>query len=641
VAVLDLNADRLIIRRIACVLGFILFLLPQAQAQAASGHGPDDPVSWAVGRIDQTGLADFDFHCRFLTPGLNADGGISDLPAFDQQIELEGKDEGSKNFGPHSKWVQSCRTVTDIQLIRILQRASYKGEITLEGFYLVPGDRENAMDFSNWDFDLRLKLANSIIDGPLLLNNAHFKSLSLDSIYVAGPVTAQYLTVDRGLDLTDLYFEVLLDLRNLDSPSFVQFADLTELPSRQKSTDGKGIRADHSHIGGSFSYGNSIKLHNSDFSNSVFGKWFSFKNVILSNGLQCRSCSVAGNIEFSSGSNLQNGDHDNLIDFSESSIGNDVVAECGVRIDNLILRDSLIGGSFLTLRIDRKQCTQFHRLDLSDATIGKQLDLSGLTGDSWISAGKDDESFIPLSLVNAKINSIADCKRAWPERFEIDGITFASIHPPYDSTCTAGVDDWIEWLNHNNPSFDGSQRSLLWWKFDRRVSFNPQPYTVFANYFQGEGDKEHADEIRYRSKFSEMEDDYRQRNWMPALGLTVLWIVAGFGIGKDAFFHLLGTLAGSIVLGVIIISRSPVIRKACWDREKWGIKTKYNLLWLIGACVERLLPIIELRKEFRDFFEDDASLTGFQKVFFIVYSFWGWLLGILILAVLSGLTQGS
>ena len=222
-------------------------------------------------------------------------------------------------------------------MIGILQGVSYKGEITLKGVYLVPGGRENTVDLSNWDFDLRLKLANSIIAGPLLLNNAHFKSLSLDSIYVAGPVTAQYLTVDRGLNITDLYFEVLLDLRNLDSSSFVQFADLTELPSLQKSKNGKGIRADHAHIGGTFSYGNSINLHNSDFSNSVFGKWFSFQDVTLSNGLQCRSCSVAGNIEFSSKSNLQNGDHDNLIDFSESSIGNDVAAECGARVDNLIL----------------------------------------------------------------------------------------------------------------------------------------------------------------------------------------------------------------------------------------------------------------------------------------------------------------
>ena len=306
-----------------------------------------------------------------------------------------------------------------------------------------------------------------------------------------------------------------------------------------------------------------------------------------------------------------------------------------------LLRDAVIGGSFLTLRIDQKQCTRFHRLDLSDASIGKQLDLSGLTRDSWISAGKDDESFIPLSLVNTKINSVADCKRAWPERFEIDGITFASIHPPYDSTCTAGVDDWIEWLNHNNPSFDGSWRSLLWWKFDGQVSFNPQPYTAFANYFQGEGDKERADEIRFRSKFSEMENDYRQRNWMAAFGLTVLWIVAGFGIGSRAFLHLAGTLVVSIILGLIVIHQSPVIREACWDRKQLEIKTKYNLLWLTGACVERLLPIIELRKEFGDFFEDDASLTGFQKVFFIFYSFWGWFLGILILAVLSGLTQGS
>jgi hypothetical protein len=71
------------------------------------------------------------------------------------------------------------------------------------------------------------------------------------------------------------------------------------------------------------------------------------------------------------------------------------------------------------------------------------------------------------------------------------------------------------------------------------------------------------------------------------------------------------------------------------------------MLWCIGACVERLLPIVELDKQFSNFFDDpdkdpaDPKLAGWQHAFFAIYALWGWFVGLLLAAVLSGITQSS
>jgi hypothetical protein len=56
-----------------------------------------------------------------------------------------------------------------------------------------------------------------------------------------------------------------------------------------------------------------------------------------------------------------------------------------------------------------------------------------------------------------------------------------------------------------------------------------------------------------------------------------------------------------------------------------------------------LLPIIELNKEFGEFFYDPQRerLQGWQLAFFSAYALWGWVLGLLLVAAMSGLTQGT
>jgi hypothetical protein len=66
-------------------------------------------------------------------------------------------------------------------------------------------------------------------------------------------------------------------------------------------------------------------------------------------------------------------------------------------------------------------------------------------------------------------------------------------------------------------------------------------------------------------------------------------------------------------------------------------------LWCFGASLSRLLPGIEINKEFTEFFcdPDRERLKAWQSLFFSAYVVIGWLLvGLLVIAV-SGLTQHS
>ena len=64
-------------------------------------------------------------------------------------------------------------------------------------------------------------------------------------------------------------------------------------------------------------------------------------------------------------------------------------------------------------------------------------------------------------------------------------------------------------------------------------------------------------------------------------------------------------------------------------------------IWCFGASLSRLLPVIEVNKEFADFFNDPKRerLTGWQSFIFAVVSIVGFVLGAILIAAVSGLTQ--
>jgi hypothetical protein len=65
--------------------------------------------------------------------------------------------------------------------------------------------------------------------------------------------------------------------------------------------------------------------------------------------------------------------------------------------------------------------------------------------------------------------------------------------------------------------------------------------------------------------------------------------------------------------------------------------------WCFGASLARLLPVIEINKEFTEFFNHPKRerLTGWQSFIFNATGIVGYVLGAILVAAVSGLTQSS
>jgi hypothetical protein len=106
--------------------------------------------------------------------------------------------------------------------------------------------------------------------------------------------------------------------------------------------------------------------------------------------------------------------------------------------------------------------------------------------------------------------------------------------------------------------------------------------------------------------------------------------VAGFGIYPH---WVLGWIAAVSLAGALYL----------WLRSKGVRDAGHNFLWCIGASLTRLLPVIEINREFTDFFNDPKRerLTGFQMFVFSVIRVIGWFLAAILVAAVSGVTSNS
>jgi hypothetical protein len=73
-----------------------------------------------------------------------------------------------------------------------------------------------------------------------------------------------------------------------------------------------------------------------------------------------------------------------------------------------------------------------------------------------------------------------------------------------------------------------------------------------------------------------------------------------------------------------------------------GSKQRHSFLWCFGASVNRLLPVLNLKKEFADFF-DNPKLDEFkpwQDSVFVALAVIGWVLGAIVIAAFATITHG-
>jgi hypothetical protein len=179
---------------------------------------------------------------------------------------------------------------------------------------------------------------------------------------------------------------------------------------------------------------------------------------------------------------------------------------------------------------------------------------------------------------------------------------------------TRSSDEWTDWLARDR-------------------TFSTQPYTELSSVLAAAGHRDTADAVQLAGR--ERERDEACADWSrfaSCMWLTFLSYIAGYGIGIYTFFVLLWVL-GLTVLGADVLWYSSNARQQGY----W---------WRFGASLHRLLPIIELSKEFTNFFDNPLpepnqprNLSRRQTAYFAGHAIAGWVLGFFLIAAMGGIIQ--
>jgi hypothetical protein len=302
----------------------------------------------------------------------------------------------------------------------------------------------------------------------------------------------------------------------------------------------------------------------------------------------------------------------------------------GVTFDGDFDADSLqVGGSLIMRSSERNKAvkmifariggnldmrnTPVSDLDLSGAAIAGDLRLGGFAKPNTIAFWRFKENEPGnLRLRNTRVTNLMDARDAWPINgyLHLDGFYFAHLGGFEGDTGSEmrgrGMDWWDRWVR-------------------RDPSNSPAPYEQLAAALVAAGDRAAADEIRFLARVRQRETE---KNWRPWIFSGFLQYAAGFGIGEYTF-RVLYWVIGIAAAGAVYLW-------ACVNAAR-----EHGLVWCFGASLARLLPVIQINKEFSDFFDDPnrTRLTAVQSFVFAAIGMVGWVLGAILIAAVSGLTQ--
>jgi hypothetical protein len=143
------------------------------------------------------------------------------------------------------------------------------------------------------------------------------------------------------------------------------------------------------------------------------------------------------------------------------------------------------------------------------------------------------------------------------------------------------------------------------------------------------GDPDRADAMLYAARDRELAQNWQEGEYWGAAGLGLLKITIGYGLGSGFFLILIWVVVFT-VLGMFVLWFSLEARAR-------------GMFWCVGASLDHLLPIVELNKEFTDFFDDPKRerLAGWQLAYFAVQALIGYVLASFVVAGLAGLTQAQ
>ena len=348
----------------------------------------------------------------------------------------------------------------------------------------------------------------------------------------------------------------------------------------------------------------------------------------IGDGLQTDTdLQLRGDTEFRRNVSLNQARINGILDMTDTKLVGTLSLQ-GVRVFDVFLRSStkakapasFAGGSGVEMTLAKIT----NRLDFRGAILG-DVNLSGATiaGDLVLGTQgsfrtewkRANGTAAKLDLRNAQVGNLQDEETAWPGQgyLLLQGFSFAHL------SGAAGKSGMLH--GHEDPD---------WWaRLDQRYSVTP--YTQLAAALAAMGDRGAARRIQFLARQRARDADWQSGSWPAWFGQTFLLGVAGYGIGGYTFIVLVWvcglSLAGALVLALTVPD--------AMDKDRGAV-------WCFGASLSRLLPVIEINKEFTDYFNDpkrERLKQRWQQLFFDCLGVIGWVLGALLIAALSGLTQ--
>jgi len=470
----------------------------------------------------------------------------------------------------------------------LFMRSQGKDKASFKGVNLTAANVTGNVDMVGATLDGDLEADSLRVGAALFMrsqdeNKASFKGVILTAAKVAGTVDMEGATLDGDLNADALQVGGSLFMRSTDQnkASFkgviLDFAKVTAKIDMDGATFDGELSADSLQVGGLLSMQSA-----------------SFKRVSLN------SANVTGTVD------MEGATFDGDLNADSLHVGADLFMHDIISTQPINMADIHIGSSLEILG------AKLAGLDLSGASVAGDLRLGvdETSGSPMIWHTKDGKPS-DLTLRNTRIANLADARDAWPIKghLHLDGFTFAHLGG----------------FGATGPEM--RDRGMGWWDDWTRLdtAYSPTPYEQLASALVAAGDHDAADEIRYLGRVRERETE---EAWGPWIVAGFLQYVAGFGIG-DYTFRVLYWVIGISLAGAVYLWQCVPAAHA------------RGPMWCFGASLSRLLPVIEINQEFSDFFNDPdrTHLTGRQSFVFSAIGMVGWVLGAILIAAVSGLTQ--